>query len=365
MKRKVLFIIHLPPPVHGASLIGKYIEESNYINNHYVCNFINLSTSRSLSEIGKSSLKKFVIYLKINLLVLYNLLFTKFDLYYMTLTSKSFGFYKDLIIVTWLKIFNKKIIYHFNNKGVSLYSNRKLDNLLYKFAFKNTTSIITSEFIYNDIKKYVPEENVFFCPNGIPNTGELVSRNSKVIKLLFLSNIMKEKGVFDLLETCKILKERNYKFHCNFVGGWSDITEEMLSSKIISMGLSDFVTYHGPKYEKEKEDFLIQSDIFVFPTYYHVECFPLVLLEAMQYQLPIVSTAEAAIPEIVSDGITGFIAEKRNIKDLADKISRLIDDDKLRETMGKAGKEKFLKNYTLEVFERNFTRIVDYLIDKK
>lgn len=47
----------------------------------------------------------------------------------------------------------------------------------------------------------------------------------------------------------------------------------------------------------------------MFPTYYHNECFPLVLLEAMQHGLPCISTNEGAISDIVDDGVTGYIVE--------------------------------------------------------
>ena len=55
----------------------------------------------------------------------------------------------------------------------------------------------------------------------------------------------------------------------------------------------------GRKYGEEKERLFRESDIFVFPTYYDIECFPLVLLEAMQYGLPCVNTDEGGIRDIV------------------------------------------------------------------
>jgi hypothetical protein len=51
---KILFILHYPPPVHGAAVIGGYIKESVVINQAFNCSFINLSTSSTVEEIGKT-----------------------------------------------------------------------------------------------------------------------------------------------------------------------------------------------------------------------------------------------------------------------------------------------------------------------
>ena len=73
--------------------------------------------------------------------------------------------------------------------------------------------------------------------------------------------------------------------------------------------LNDIVKVSGPKYGEEKFREFQRADIFVFPTYYEV--FGLVILEAMQYSLPVVSTFEGAIPDIVVENETGFLVEHR------------------------------------------------------
>ena len=53
MKNSILFILHLPPPIHGASMVGKYIQESKLINSSFDCYYINLATAGDLSDIGQ------------------------------------------------------------------------------------------------------------------------------------------------------------------------------------------------------------------------------------------------------------------------------------------------------------------------
>src|SRR4051794_27333687 len=166
-RRNILFILHLPPPVHGASLVGKYIQSSVLINREFCTHFINLATATNLTESGKGGIKKIVGLLKIELKIIRALLGRKYDLCYVTLNSSGPAFYKDLLIVILLKVFRQKLIYHFHNKGVALNNKNKINHLLYRFTFKNSSCILLSQRLIYDIQPYVDNRNVFYCANGI------------------------------------------------------------------------------------------------------------------------------------------------------------------------------------------------------
>ena len=121
------------------------------------------------------------------------------------------------------------------------------------------------------------------------------------------------------------------------------------------------MSYLGSKYGYEKDVCFQQSDIFAFPTCNDV--FPLVNLEAMQYRIPVISTFEGGIPEIIEDGITGFLVPQGNAKMLADKLELLINDQSLRETMGRSGYLKYQKEFTSEKFEGRFINILNKIIN--
>ncbi|MCG2459692.1 glycosyltransferase family 4 protein [Flavobacteriaceae bacterium F89] len=361
-KAKVLFIIHLPPPIHGAAMMGKFISQSERLNSSFECNYINLQTSRKLTDTGKGIFSKFFRFIALYLKVIYQLLTSRNDLCYMTLNTKGAAFYKEMLIVFLLKLFRQKIVYHFHNKGVSDSPHRFIDSLLYKVAFKNTRSILTSKFLYSDIKRYVEAKDVYYCHNGIPtithNTISVrnIPNNSKRPKIIFLSNMIKEKGVWVLLEACEILYMRNVDFECHFVGSWADIAEVELASCIKDKKLSNHITIHGQKIGEEKSSLLKESNIFTLPTLN--DCFPLVLLEAMQYALPIVATNEGGIPEIVDNEVTGFLIPKQNSKELANKLEMLILDPEMCSEMGEQGKNRFDEKFTLDQFEINLENIL-------
>ncbi|WP_010180118.1 glycosyltransferase family 4 protein [Aquimarina agarilytica] len=357
--KKVLFILHLPPPVHGSAMVGKFIKDSHLINASFNTSYINLGTSKSIDEIGKSPVKKIGIYLKIIFQVVYQLIFNRPNIAYLAITAKGVGFYKDFLLVLIIKLLGVKLVLHHHNKGVSDYQHRFLDNLLYKITYKNTSVILISKHLYYDVSKYVKREHVNYCANGIPKMEfKSISENNEkgIIQLLFLSNLIESKGVYVLLQALKILKERKLKFFCTFIGGEGDITAEMFNERIAELDIKSSVVYKGKRYGEEKEKAFTNADIFVFPTYNDV--FGLVNLEAMQFSLPIVSTLEGGIPEIVADGTTGFLVEPNDVYDLVNKIEILIKDSELREKMGKEGRTRYEEKFTLEKFEHTFQHIL-------
>lgn len=124
------------------------------------------------------------------------------------------------------------------------------------------------------------------------------------------------------------------------------------------MGGVKFINYVGPKYGKKKNAYFEQTDIFVFPTYYSNECFPLVLLEAMQYKLPIVTTNEGGIPDVVKDGINGYICKRNDSVSLAYSIEKLFRDKDKGVQLGVNGYKIFKEEFTLSQFNINITRIL-------
>ena len=81
------------------------------------------------------------------------------------------------------------------------------------------------------------------------------------------------------------------------------------------------------------------------------------LLEAMQYKLPLVSTNEGAVPDMVEKEINGFICKRKDAYSTADAIARLLDSKELRLQMGENGYKLFKEHFTLEVFNKNITKI--------
>ena len=452
MAHKILFIAPLPPPVHGSSMVSKYIKESALIQECFDCDFVNLSTSRTMDEIGKGGLKKIFRFLGSLLTLLGKLLTHRYDLCYIAITCHGMGFLKDAPFALLCKLFGHKLLLHQHNKGMSRDCNRWPYRWLMPLVYRNATVMLLSWHLYEDISAVVKREQVIVCPNGIPEphpnplqgerglglrdeTSNLTQNSQKAQNfsintnldanvdtnsqftidnsqltistegahpqpssiihqpsksaasltgtegaysklsivncqlsiseakphLLMLSNLIVSKGIYVLLEACQRLKERGVAFHCDYVGGESkEVTGEQFRKAIAERGLTDCVTYHGPQYGADKDRAFRRADIFVQPTF--DDCFPLTLVEAMQYKLPIVSTDVGAIPDIVTDGVNGLVCKQQDVDSLVVALSTLLADPAMRQEMGERGHARYLKEMTLEAFERSFAEFLKSVV---
>lgn len=347
----------MPPPVHGAAMMGKYIHDSNLINNEFECHYINLTTAKTLNDIGKLGFYKIKSFLVLLLNVIKTVIFVRPNLVYITPNASGNAFYKDFVVVEIVKFMGCKVVLHYHNKGITDRQNKWFDNILFNCFFRKVKVILLAEQLYYDVKKYLKRDNVYICSNGIPEINQSIKETPNGFKILFLSNMMKEKGVYTLLEACKILKKRNLYFHCDFVGQWSDITENDFNRYLDEHQLVDKVKAYGAKYGEAKTSFLKEASLFVFPS--NNEAFGLVLIEAMQHSIACIATLEGGIPSIIDDGKTGFLIEKQNSLLLADKIEFLICNPDICKKMGDMGYSRYNNKFTLGIFENRLKIIFE------
>ena len=358
-KPKILFILHLPPPVHGAAMVGEMIHGSEQFNRAFDCRYINLSTSASIGEIGKVSVGKLTAVMSLWKSVRKALADFRPDLVYVTASSTGLGFLKDSLLVSRIKKAGYRVVVHFHNKGVS---RNPAFKPLYTRFFDGINVILLSGRLYPDIAAYIPRERVAFCPNGVTDCGRVDREDHSIPHILFLSNLIESKGIFVLLDACKILFGRHVRFFLDVAGGeGAAISEHRLRDEVNARGLSDLTRYHGAVTGVQKERMYHRADIFSLPT--SNDCFPLVILEAMARSLPVVSTEEGAIPEMVSAGESGILVSPKDPTALADALEKLLKDKELRDRLGAFGRLRYEYSFTEEAFVRRFTEIMHKILE--
>ena len=361
-KRRVLFILHLPPPIHGAAIVGKQVKDIFENKPLYKSLFINIGTSETITDIGTRQVKKIFTYLSLLWKVIKEANYFKPHLCYFVINANGPAFIKDSIVAFIVKAYGIPIIFHLHNKGISEFQNKFFYDALYKKVYSNGTTILLSNLLFEDISKYVPIRNVMILPNGIPirNIPSPVSKNinpERLVSILYLSNYIETKGVITLMESCLLLKNAGMRFMCRIIGSEGDVKSEQLNNFVRKHNMENYFEILEAKYGLSKVYAFLDSDIFVLPT--HDDCFPLVLLEAMNYSLPIVTTSVGAIQEMVIDGISGFVIDPQDPYSLSEKLKMLLNDSDLRNKMGQNGRDKLVNNFTISAFEQRLCRIFD------
>jgi glycosyltransferase involved in cell wall biosynthesis len=357
-KKNILFVMQFPPPVHGVSVMNIIIRDSQLINSHVNCEYINLATTKDIKDLRKSQLVKYFLTLKILFLLIYKLIVKRYDNVYITIFPFGFAFYKDAVMVLAAKIFRKKVLLHLHTYGFKSNSEKsKLVKQFYKLVFKNTQAICLSEALIEDIET-IYSGKVYILPNGIPqvNFDNNYTIHDGTVRLLYLSNLIKGKGILLILESLTLLVKRDVHFKLRVVGSEGDLNYQQLSEYINRHSLQNYVELVGPKHGSEKFDEYKGADIFLLPSNY--DTFGLVLLEAMQFGVPCIASNIGAIPDLLGGG-RGILLKELSALELANAIEFLIKNPNERLKMSSLGFNFFTSNFTVEVFERNCLNVLE------
>ncbi len=163
------------------------------------------------------------------------------------------------------------------------------------------------------------------------------------VLFLFCGRLEKQKGVDILLDAiAKMDKEVQFKVA---LCGAGDLRKE-LNEQADRLGIQHRLHWLG--WQSEVSQFYAAADIYIMPSRW--ESFGLVFLEAMNYEMPILSTKTQAIPEVVADKICGLLSDNENSDQLAENMLLLLSDKELALKMGREGKKRLNNLFTFNTF---------------
>ncbi len=364
-RKKILYLIQLPPPVHGVSQMNHLIFHSKIINEGFEKKLIPLNFSKKFSEIRKFNLKKIVVFFSICIKLIITLATFRPHLVYFSFMPLGSGFIRDFVYAVIIKASRARPIYHIHNRGIERNSQKWIYRKMYEFVFRKSTIIHLSEKLAQSELKNIKlvDTRIVIQPNTVDNFSSTrkPKKNRNEIRLLFFSNLLPQKGLMTLLQAISMLRKMDLKKNIllDVYGDYYRKAEIDRYKKYIKENhLDDVVTLHGPCYGREKEKAFLRSDIFVFPSYFEEECFPLVILEAMQASLGIISTRIGAIPEILRDNENTIFFEKKNIKELSFKLSYVINNKSLIQKKGTEYRSLFYHYYDIINYQNRFKQIL-------
>lgn len=228
------------------------------------------------------------------------------------------------------------------NKGII----QKIVLFLYKISLKKVKCcFVQNNENLNFLKKnrIVGEKKCKLIPGSGVNLDKFKvlpypNKNQKV-KFLFISRIMKEKGIEQYIEMAKYIKQKYKETEFHILG----FCEEEYKEVLYKLEEQNIVCYHGM--QSDIVPFLKECSCLVHPSYYP-EGMSNVLLEASASGRPVITTNRSGCKEIVEDEITGFIAEIKNSKQLIKKVERFLNmSNNQKKEMGLAARKKVEREF--------------------
>lgn len=260
-------------------------------------------------------------------------------------TGKSWM--RKSLIIRWGAFLGFKTVYHSHGGSMAEYSQRygreKMGRTLRRCAAIATLSHYWRHFfsetfghpnvavINNVVERPADEELHTAAPRRM-----LPSENAP-LRLLFLGAINEKKGIFDLVETIAA-HAGDWRGRVILEVGGDGPMMTQLREMLKQRGIDEMIRLHGWISGSDKENLFKQCDAIVLPSY--IEGMPISILEGMARAMPVIASNVGGIPEIVTDGVNGFIFAPGDTHALASAINAYLSTDGL---LARHGAESLLR----------------------
>jgi glycosyltransferase involved in cell wall biosynthesis len=368
-KAPIIVVGQTPPPFGGQAVMIEMLLRGIYDGIELI--HVRMDFSKEMDEMGRWKFSKVTSLVRI----ITDIYRQKFKhgasvLYYPPSGPKFFPVVRDIAILLSTRWLFKKVIFHFHATGLSEFRGQLAFplRLLYDWAFMHPDASIRLATSAPSEGAPLATRTEYIVPNGIADAAgtEMVRNHAsdKPLHILFVALLVEDKGILVMIEAFCRLCALGWNVRLTCMGKWDSPELEQRAKGILKeAGFTDRVDFPGvltgdQKWEKYKE-----ADVFCFPTFFHSETFPVVLLEAMCFSLPIVSTRWRGIPDVVEEGNNAVLVEIRDSQACANAISALLADNAQRNRMGKASRERFVEKFTAEAhwlaMQRVFSDVAD------
>jgi glycosyltransferase involved in cell wall biosynthesis len=284
---------------------------------------------------------------------------------YVPVSQGRWGFLRDAVFLISARLLGHRRIVHLHGGYFAAFREESgsVVRLAMRLALRDVEQAwVLTPGLRGSFGELVPGERVKVLENCVedpwpdgPESGDETRPHDDAFRILYLSNLVPDKGSLDLLEALGRAGEgelgRESAIVVRLVGDAPpDVAAAVRrrGADVVRAGIE--VEVPGPRTGESKLQEYRRSDVFAYPTRYRYEGQPLVILEAMASGLPIVTTAQGGIPETVEDGRSGLVVRPGDIEALVDAITRLTRDPTLRQRLGDEARSRYLARYTPQRF---------------
>jgi glycosyltransferase involved in cell wall biosynthesis len=322
-RARMIAMVQLPPPMHGAAQMNRHTITA--LAKEVDLQVIEMRFAQELSDITRPTLRKVLIALVLALRLGFAL--PRCQGLYISFAPCGAAYYRDCFYVLLAKLFRVPSILHLHGRGLPVMRRSPLLRWFQKRVFARQTVILLGETLRREI-------------GGLDCTAVIIAncldedafakpiaadwRPATPLRILWLSNLFRAKGIETLLAACQQLSEKEIAFDLSIAGAEGDVSKAELETLLRTYGVENATRYIGAVRADDRRNLFDQSDLFVFPSSYANEAQPLVVLEAMASGVPVITSHIATLPEFVTPDQTGWLCPPGAPETLAQTIIEAI-----------------------------------------
>ena len=356
-KPKCIAMVQLPPPMHGAAAMNLYAADA--LARCTDLTVLEMRFGTKLGDITKFSLRKVAIALWLLVKLGFHLPHAK--VFYICFAPSGIAFYRDCLYVLLAKLFGVPAILHLHGRGLAAMRQNRRVAQLQRLVFANQTAIVLGSRLMDEVDS-LPCTKVIIL-NALP-TGAFAPQGTTTwtahqpVRLLYLSNLFRAKGIETLLKATARLIKDGVAVTLDIAGAPGDITAQKLNHLLSEHGIAHIATYHGAVNADHRMALFEMADLFVFPSAYPNEAQPLVVLEAMAAGVPVITSNIATLPEFVRAGETGRLCLPDDPEKLAQTLKLAINHPDQTYSMAQAARLMCQTDFTIDRFARDICGVI-------
>lgn len=208
----------------------------------------------------------------------------------------------------------------------------------------------------------LPREKIHLIPCGIDDPAAVVRpHDNSPLRILAVGRMVEKKAPILVLDAFRRALAIRPGLHLDYIGDGKLFEAAQHAAKAFE--ITDRVTFHGAGPNEKVVELMQLADIFLQHSVTAMngdeEGFPVSIVEALAYRLPIVATRHAGIVDQVIDGHNGYLVEEFDTAGMAARLVALADAPEQRKSFGAAGYERFLSNFTWEIERKKLIQAMD------
>ena len=268
------------------------------------------------------------------------------------------AYWRDLVYLFIAKALGARILYQVHGGALprKFFAGSPLLTSLLRWTLRvPDVVVVLAQVELRAYREFVPDQEVVALPNGIdcrPYSGvpTVLSDHSHPLQLVYIGRVAREKGLYETLQGLRLAHELGVDARLVIAGTGAE--EPRLRRYAQALGIGARVCFVGPVFGNDKVKLLSGADVMVLPSY--SEGLPYALLESMAAGVPVIATPVGAIPDVVSDGIHGFLVPPRDGKAIAESLAILAGDRDKLSWMSRACRRRVRAAFSIERLAQEF-----------